>query len=104
MENERFTVVCFTLMFGTLSHRILLKCVPHVQHAYFSSFNQSDHRLLVLPLPPSLLKFPVSTKSVPGNWLRRLLGRSLSLQLSIASRIRLLFVPHAHHKFPYHLM
>ena len=54
VENESFTVVYFTLMFGRLGHRILLKCVPHVQHAYFSSFNQSDHRLMVL-------KFPVST-------------------------------------------
>ena len=33
------------------------KCVPHVQHDYFSSFNQSDHYFLAssLPLLPSLL-------------------------------------------------
>ena len=41
---------------------MLLKCVPHVQHDYFSSFNQSDHCFLVLslPLPSSLLKLPIS--------------------------------------------
>jgi len=33
---------------------------PHVQHDYFSLFNQSDHCFLVssLPLPSSLLKLP----------------------------------------------
>jgi len=34
------------------------KSVPHVQHDYFSSFNQSDHRFLALWLPSSLLKAP----------------------------------------------
>ena len=36
----------------------MLKCVPRVQHDYFSSFNQSNHCFLALslPLPPSLLK------------------------------------------------
>ena len=54
IENERFTVLCsrcrdklkfgnFTLSFGRLRQRIVLKCVPHVQHDYFSSFHQSDH-------------------------------------------------------------
>ena len=37
---------------------MLLKCVPHVQHDYCSSFNQSDHCFLVLLLPSSLLKLP----------------------------------------------
>ena len=43
-----------------LREKILLKCVPHGQHDYFSSFNQSDHLFLVLslPLPSSLLKLP----------------------------------------------
>ena len=44
--------------------RILLKCVPHVQHDHSSSFNQlqSDHCFLAspLPLPPSLLKLPIA--------------------------------------------
>ena len=53
IENKRSTVVCsrcylnlkfgnITLSFGWLCQRIVLKCVPHVQHEYFSSFNQSD--------------------------------------------------------------
>ena len=59
--NERFTVVfsrCrlnlksgnFKLSFGRLCQRIGLKCVPHVQHDYFSSFNQSDHCFLASSL------------------------------------------------------
>ena len=32
----------FTLSFFRLRQRIVLKCVLHVQHDYFSSFNQSD--------------------------------------------------------------
>ena len=54
IENERLAVVCspcrqnlkfgnFTLSFDRLRERIVLKCVPHVQHEYFSSFSQSDH-------------------------------------------------------------
>ena len=36
------------------------KSVPHVQHDYFSSFNQSNHWFvsLALPLPSSFLKLP----------------------------------------------
>ena len=51
----------FTLSFGRLRQIIVLKCVPHVQHDYFSSFNQSDHcyLALLLPLPLSLLELPV---------------------------------------------
>ena len=71
MENERIAVLCsrcrenlkfgnFTLSFGRLRQRIELKCVLHVQHGYFSSFNQSEHCFLAssLPLPSSLLKLP----------------------------------------------
>ena len=39
-ENLKFRN--FTLSFGRLRQRIVLKCVPHVQHDYFSFFNQSD--------------------------------------------------------------
>ena len=46
IENERFTVACsscrsnlksgnLTFSFGRLRQRILLMCVPHVQHDYF---------------------------------------------------------------------
>ena len=66
IENERFTTVCsrgrlnpkfgnFTLAFGRLRQRIALKCVPHVQHGYFSSFNQSDHCFLA----SSLVQLPI---------------------------------------------
>ena len=49
----------FTLSFGRLRQRILLKCVPHVQHDDFSSFNQSDCFLASsLPLSSSLRKLP----------------------------------------------
>ena len=46
------------LSFSRLRLRIILNSVPHVQHVYFSSFNQSDHCVLALslPLPSSLLK------------------------------------------------
>ena len=49
------------MSFGRLRQRILLKCMSHVQHDYFSSFNQSDHCFLALslPLPSSLLKLPI---------------------------------------------
>lgn len=40
--------------------RIVLNCMPHMQRDYISSFNQSDHSLMVswLPLLSSLLKLP----------------------------------------------
>ena len=48
------------LSFGRLRRRVVLKCVPHVQHDYFSSINQSDHCFVAssLMLPSSLLKLP----------------------------------------------
>ena len=60
----------FKLSFGWLRQRIVLKCVPHVQHDYFSSFNQSDHCFLVssLPLPPSLLKLPILRQTLFFKW------------------------------------
>ena len=38
VENVKFGNS--TLSFGRLRERIVLKCVPHVQHDYFSSFIQ----------------------------------------------------------------
>ena len=53
-KNERFTAASlrcrqnlkyenFTSSFGILRQNIAPKSVPHVQHDYFSSFNQSNH-------------------------------------------------------------
>ena len=50
----------FTLPFRRLRQRNTLKCVPHVQHDYFSSFNQSDLCLLTIPLSSSLLKLAIN--------------------------------------------
>ena len=61
-KNERFTAVgsrCrqnlkneyFTSLFGRLRQNIAPKSVPHVQHDYFHTFNQSKQRFLTLSLP-----------------------------------------------------
>ena len=53
-KSERFTAASsrcrqnlkyenFTLSFGSLRQNIATKSVPHVQHDYFSIFNQSNH-------------------------------------------------------------
>jgi len=67
VKNLKFINV--TLSFGRLRQRIVLKCVPHVQHDYFSSFNQS-HRFLAqsLPLPSSLLELETLRNRTAG-WL-----------------------------------
>ena len=72
-KNERFTAAgsrCrqnlyenFTSSFGRLRQNIATKSVPHVQHDYFSSLNQSNHWFVALTLPSSNLKFP--SNSVP---------------------------------------
>ena len=41
----------FTLSFGKLRQGIVQKGVPHVQHDYLSSFNQSNHWFVALTLP-----------------------------------------------------
>ena len=58
----------------------MIKCIPHVQHEYFSSLNQSDHCFLAspLPLPSSLRKLPIINKC------RQLQG-STRVQLSAAA-------------------
>ena len=45
-----FFLLIFTLPFGRLRQRIVLKYVLHVQHDYFSSFKQSDYCFLASPL------------------------------------------------------
>ena len=59
--------------------RIMLKCVPHAQHDYFSSFNQSDHFFLelLLLLPSSLLKLSIE------NGTKRLCKTAKWFQMSI---------------------
>ena len=47
---QKFHVVTY----DRLRQRILLKCVSHVQHDYFSPCNQPDHRFPALSLPLSL--------------------------------------------------
>ena len=67
-KSERFTSASwccrrnlkyenFTSSFGRLRQNIAPNIVPHVQHDYFSSFNQSNHRVvaLLLTLPSSNL-------------------------------------------------
>ena len=51
----------FPSSFGRLRQNIAPKSVPHVQHDYFSSFNQSNHWFvaLSLTLPSSDLKLPI---------------------------------------------
>ena len=68
-ENERFTVGCSrcrqNLKFGNFTsfdaqrQIIVLKCLLHVQHDYFSSFNQSDHCFKPWLSPSSLSKLHV---------------------------------------------
>ena len=56
-----------------LRQKIALKSVPHAQHDYFSSFNQSYHWFVALSLPllSSFLKLPC----VRGRHHNRLLSR-----------------------------
>ena len=76
-KNERFTTASsrcrqnlkyenFTSSFSRLRQNIAPKSVPHVQHDYFSSFNQSNHGLvaLSLTLPSSNLKLPIASRGV----------------------------------------
>ena len=50
LEHEIFTRKNFTSSFGRRHQNIEPKSVPHVQHDYFSSFNQSKHWLVALSL------------------------------------------------------
>ena len=49
------------LVFDILRQNIARKSVPHVQHDYFSSFNQSNHLFVALSLPSSNLKLLIVT-------------------------------------------
>ena len=56
---------------GRLRRRILLRYVPHVQHDYVSSFNQSDHCFLGLSLPLPSPLFKLSNVRIKDRSLRR---------------------------------
>ena len=43
--------------------RVARECVPHVQHDYFSSFNQSDHCFLASSLLRPCVRFPTGTRA-----------------------------------------
>ena len=69
-KNERFTAASsccghnlkyenFTSSFGRLRQTIVPQSVPHVQHDYFSSFNQWNH-WFVVTLPSSNLRLPIT--------------------------------------------
>jgi len=59
--NGTSNMKIFTWSFGRLRQNIAPKSVPHMQHDYFSSFNQSHHYFvaLSLTLPSSNLKLPI---------------------------------------------
>ena len=77
----------FTLSFGRLRQTIVLKCVPHVQHDYFSLSNQSDHCFLALPLPlpSSLLKRPFAKSTTVEETFVIVIGSDERLTLEISA-------------------
>ena len=89
------------LLFGRLRQRIPLKCVPHVQHDYFSSFNQSDHCFLSLSmsLPSSLLNWGAYAKATATAAKTSLenkhLGNGDYFQIIASSSHPILMIEHA---------
>ena len=57
----------FMSSFGRLRQNVAPKSVPHVQHDYFSSFNQSNHWFVALSLPSSFLNSLISLVCVFFN-------------------------------------
>ena len=94
-KNERFTAAgsrCrlnlknenFVSSFGRLRQKIVPKSVRHVQHDYFSSFNQSNHWYVALSLLSSFLKLAIldylaGTQPSCSNpeWINPALAKSL---------------------------
>ena len=83
-KSERFTAASsrccqnlkygnFAWSFGRLRQNIATKSVPHVQHDYFSSFNQSNHwfAALSLTLPSSNVKLPTDVSNTVRTLTRR---------------------------------
>ena len=66
---------------------MVLKCVPHVQHDYFSSSTQSHHRFLELSLPltSSLLKRPFAKSTTVEETFVIVIGTDERLTLEISA-------------------
>ena len=68
----------FTLLFWRERYRIVLKSVPHVQHDYFSSFNQSVKFLIcgvVVAADVVNAKASISQKKNTNRWLKSIFPR-----------------------------
>ena len=74
----------FTSSFGRLRQNIARKSVPHVQHDYFSSFNQSNHLFVALSSLSSNLKLLIVT----GTLQRATVCKSLKDFFGLYSAIR----------------
>ena len=74
------------MSFGRLLQRIVLKWVLHMQHNYFSSFNQLDHCFLASSLPSYFLKLSIVAINVTS------LSWSSSSQVRITTIIEILIV------------
>ena len=96
-KSERFTAASsrcrqnlkyenFTSSFGRLRQNIAPKSVPHVQHDYFSSLNQSNHWFvaLSLTLPSSKLKLPIPP-IINGQCIGRV-SAAISTDISVEHR------------------
>ena len=62
--------------------------MPHVQHDYFSSFNQSNRRFLVspFPFPSSLLKLPPDIMMITGKGITKNIFRVVGWYLTNDNR------------------
>ena len=62
--------------------------MPHVQHDYFSSFNQSNHRFLESPspFPSSLLKLPSDVMMITDKGITKNIFRAVGWYLTNDNR------------------
>ena len=64
----------FTPLFGGLRQQIAPKSVPHVQHDYFSLFNQSNQLCVaLLPLPSGALALATAT-GITASQIKKFIG------------------------------
>ena len=84
-KNEKFTAASsrcrqnlkyenFTSSFGRLSQKIAPNSVPHVEHDFFSSFNQSNHWFVALSFsfPSSFYGACCTCRTILSRWPYRL--------------------------------